>query len=117
MGGMAAACRAPDEIAGGAFALVVDEPSFQHIGLFDIRVFVKGNDAARRHAEQNGHFARDRIAEQNLALGSRQGRLFPGQLGDIYIVGVLFENLFAHIGAHELPPHFSFVTNRRSRGS
>ena len=51
---MPAAGLAPDEIALGAFALVIGEAAFQHISLLDPHMFVLRQLGARLPVEQGG---------------------------------------------------------------
>ena len=51
---VAAAGRPPDEVAGGAIAVVVGEHALEHEALLGQRVLVVGQPGARRHPDQRG---------------------------------------------------------------
>src|SRR5262249_21972062 len=71
---VATSLGADDEIASGAFALVVAQRAFQNEGLLQILVHVRGDAGAGLELGENGqHFAL-RIVINDLHLAARRGR-------------------------------------------
>src|SRR5262249_20827416 len=67
-----AALGADDEIAGGAFAFVVDQRAFEHERLLEILVLVRRNAGARLELRQNGQHPARRIVIDHLDLLPRR---------------------------------------------
>src|SRR5262245_64141594 len=65
---------ADDEIAGGAFPLVVEQRTFEHEGLLQILVHVRRNTGAGLELCENGQHFGLRIVINDLHLAARSGR-------------------------------------------
>src|SRR5258708_4561820 len=77
---VAAARRAPDEVARLAFALAADEAAFEHVGLLDQHVLVIRQPRTRRHPDEHGHQPGLALDEQQFGLDARMRGLGPWKL-------------------------------------
>ena len=111
-GDVAAALLAPDEFAGLAFdalrrAFLVDERTFQHIGLLDIDVLVVGQHRARREPHQRGHQPGLAIEQQRLGFAAGETGLLPFHAVGANEMGMRVCGLRRH-GVHGGPPFLLF---------
>jgi hypothetical protein len=112
---VAAALFAPDEFAGLAFdalgrTFLVDERTFEHIGLLDIDVLVVGQYRARRKAHQRGHQAGLAIEQQRLGFAAGEAGLLPFHAVGANQMGMRICSLRAlrRHGVHGDPPSCLF---------
>ena len=68
---MPAALGTPDEIAGGAFALVINQPALDDIGLLDIDMHVQRQLGAGRPFEQLGRQSGFLVLHEDFGLDAR----------------------------------------------
>src|SRR5688500_15999433 len=80
---VAAARRAPYELALLAFALATEQAAFEHVRLLDLDMLVIGQARARRHLHEERQQAALALDEQSLGLDARIAGLLPRQTLDV----------------------------------
>ena len=76
--------RAPDIVAGGNCAFIINQRAFEHEGLFQFHMLVKRQLGARRPFEQRRHHAGLLVLHQHLHFDAFAGRGFPRNLVDLH---------------------------------
>src|SRR6185437_6627002 len=82
---MRVAGRAPDELAGQRLSLVIDEATFEHVGLFHRPMLVQRDLGTRFQLEQDGGHPRIRLGVQHLHADAGKLGLLPRHLAHLEI--------------------------------